>query len=52
MCSEADCYATAAFAMGRKGIGFIESLTGFEGYMIDRSRVATFTSGFESVRRP
>lgn len=44
---EADCYATAAFAMGRSGIGFIESLEGFEGYMIDKNRQATFTSGFE-----
>ena len=44
---EADCYATAAFAMGRDGIGFIENLDGFEGYMIDREMQATFTSGFE-----
>lgn len=44
---EADCYATAAFAMGRPGIAFIESLEGFEGYLIDSSRRATFTSGFE-----
>ncbi len=44
---EADCYATAAFAMGRKGIEFIEALEGFEGYMIDSDKRATFTSGFE-----
>ncbi|HEY7419310.1 MAG TPA: FAD:protein FMN transferase [Ktedonobacteraceae bacterium] len=44
---EADCFATAAFAMERKGILFIEKLTGFEGYMIDVNRRATFTSGFE-----
>ena len=44
---EADCYATAAFAMGRDGINFIETLEGFEGYMIDMNRMATFTSGFE-----
>lgn len=44
---EADCYATAAFAMGRQGIGFIEHLEGFEGYLIDINRQATFTSGFE-----
>lgn len=43
---EADRFATAAFAMGREGIGFIESLDGFEGYMIDRDKIATFTSGF------
>ncbi len=46
---EADCYATAAFAMGRDGIKFIETLEGFEGYMIDTNRMATFTSGFESL---
>jgi len=44
---DADGYATAAFAMGRNGIGFIEALDGFEGYMIDSSGVATFTSGFD-----
>lgn len=44
---EADCYATAAFAMGRGGINFIETLEGFEGYMIDENHIATFTSGFE-----
>jgi FAD:protein FMN transferase len=44
---EADCYATAAFAMGGEGIKFVETLEGFEGYMIDMNRVATFTSGFE-----
>ena len=44
---EADRFATAAFAMGRKGIHFIETLTGFEGYMIDAQARATFTSGFE-----
>ena len=43
---EADCFATAAFAMGREGIGFIASLEGFEGYMIDREGLATSTSGF------
>lgn len=44
---EADRFATAAFAMGRRGISFIEQLSGFEGYMIDTSARATFTSGFE-----
>jgi thiamine biosynthesis lipoprotein len=44
---EADRFATAAFAMGRKGIHFIEQLAGFEGYMIDAQARATFTSGFE-----
>jgi thiamine biosynthesis lipoprotein len=44
---EADRFATAAFAMGKRGIQFIETLTGFEGYMIDASARATYTSGFE-----
>src|SRR5258708_10776229 len=44
---DADRFATAAFAMGRDGIIFIESLEGFEGYMIDKNGQATLTSGFE-----
>jgi FAD:protein FMN transferase len=44
---DADRFATAAFAMGKKGIQFIETLAGFEGYMIDAQARATFTSGFE-----
>ncbi len=44
---EADCYATSALAMGKNGISFIESLDGFEGYMIDKDQVATFTTGFK-----
>jgi thiamine biosynthesis lipoprotein len=44
---EADRYATAAFAMGANGIKFIESLGGFEGYMIDKNKVGTMTTGFE-----
>ena len=44
---EADRFATPAFAMGKEGILFIESLIGFEGYMIDRNGIATLTSGFE-----
>jgi FAD:protein FMN transferase len=43
---EADRFATAAFAMGREGIGFVESLYGLEGYAIDNTRRATMTSGF------
>ena len=44
---EADRFATAAFAMGRGGIDFIEKLPGFEGYMIDTKRIAVMTTGFE-----
>ncbi len=43
---EADRFATAAFAMGKKGLGFIARLDGFEGYSIDKDRRATFTAGF------
>lgn len=45
---EADRFATAAFAMGRTGVQFIEALPGFEGYLIDAAGVATLTSGFEA----
>ena len=44
---EADRFATAAFAMGRDGINFIEKLEGFEGYMIDSDGQATMTTNFE-----
>ncbi len=44
---EADRFATAAFAMGRDGIVFVEHLEGFEGYLIDSGGIATLTSGFE-----
>ena len=44
---EADRFATAAFAMGKDGISFIEKLSGYEGYMIDKDGIATMTSGFE-----
>lgn len=43
---EADRFATAAFAMGRDGIVFIEKLPGFEGYQIDKNGLAVMTSGF------
>jgi thiamine biosynthesis lipoprotein len=42
---EADRFATAAFAMGRGGIAFIERLDGYEGYQIDAAGMATATSG-------
>lgn len=44
---EADRFATAAFAMGKEGINFIESLPDLEGYMIDKDGKATYTSDFE-----
>jgi thiamine biosynthesis lipoprotein len=42
---EADRFATAAFAMGRDGIIFLEQRTHIEGYMIDDYGIATLTSG-------
>lgn len=44
---EADRFATAAFAMGKKGIQFVERLNNFEGYMIDKFGIATYTNGFD-----
>lgn len=44
---EADRFATAAYAMGREGILFLEKQKGLEAYMIDNGGIATFTSGFE-----
>lgn len=43
---EADRFATPAFAMGAKGINFIEPMPDLEGYMIDKDGIATMTSGF------
>ena len=43
---EADRFATAAFAMGKEGIMFLEQKEGLEGYMISPDGIATMTSGF------
>lgn len=48
---EADRFATAAFAMGKAGIEFIERLEGFDGYMIDKDGIATMTSNFEKYTK-
>jgi thiamine biosynthesis lipoprotein len=45
---EADRCATAAFAMGRQGIHFIESMPGLEGYEIDAAGTARMTSGWKT----
>lgn len=42
----ADVLATAAFAMGEKGIEFVERTLEFEGYQVDAKGIATMTSGF------
>ncbi len=44
---EADRYATAAFAMGREGIYFIERTPCLEGYEIDSSGTARMTNGLK-----
>lgn len=46
---EADRFATAAFAMGRDGVAFIEATAGLEGYAIDRGGIATMTSGLAGM---
>ena len=46
---EADRFATAAFAMGKRGLLFIENLPGFEAYGIDPSGIATMTTGFAAL---
>lgn len=49
---EADRFATAAFAMGRDGILFIEQTPGLEGYVIDTNGRATPTTGFGALCLP
>jgi thiamine biosynthesis lipoprotein len=48
---EADRFATAAFAMGKNGIMFIENLEGFEGYMINSNGIAVETTVFEKYTK-
>jgi thiamine biosynthesis lipoprotein len=43
---EADKFSTPAFAMGKRGIEFIEKQKDLEGYMIDKNGIATMTTGF------
>ncbi len=45
---EADRFATAAFAMGKAGIQFVEEQPHLEGYIVDRGGIATQTSGFKA----
>lgn len=49
---EADRFATAAFAMGRDGIFFLEQTPGLEGYVVDIDGRATPTSGFGALCAP
>ena len=43
---EADRFATAAFAMGRRGLAFIAGRPGLEGYAITADGMAEYTDGF------
>ena len=49
---EADRFATAAFAMGRDGIDFLEGQSELEGYLVDAAGFATMTTGFEALTQP
>ena len=49
---EADRFATAAFAMGKQGIAFIETLPGLEGYMVQSDGTALLSSGFNKFITP
>ncbi|MCX5497536.1 FAD:protein FMN transferase [Kaistia dalseonensis] len=49
---EADRFATAAFAMGRAGIHFLEAQPDLEGYLVDARGVATQTTGFKAFISP
>ena len=49
---EADRFATAAFAMGKAGIVFIEQMPGLEGYAVTGNGRATLTSGFGAYCEP
>ena len=50
---DADRFATAAFAMSLGAAPFIETLPGYEAYMITKDKTAIFTSGFQNyVERP
>ena len=48
---EADRFATAAFAMGKKGMAFIEKSPELEGYAIDKQGIAVMTGGFEAYTK-
>lgn len=43
---EADRFATAAYAMGEKGIEFVGRIPGLAGYMVRKDKVAVITADF------
>ena len=48
----ADVYATACFAMGSRGLDFIEARGGYEAFAISRDLSGTWTSGFQALCAP
>ena len=46
---EADVHATAALAMGRRGLELVEALDGYEGYAITPDLRASWTPGFAAL---
>jgi thiamine biosynthesis lipoprotein len=46
---QADVYATAAFAMGKQGLAFIDRVQGYEAYAIDRDLAGHRTAGFDAL---
>lgn len=49
---EADRFATPAFAMGLRGINWLEKKSGLEGYLVTHDQRAIFTSGFNQYVSP
>lgn len=47
---DADVYSTAAFAMGRSAIAFIDRVPGYEAFAIDRALDTSWTRGFPAHR--
>lgn len=50
--NDADRFATAAFAMGKRGMHFIEAFPGYEGYAIMHDKQALVTNGFNHYTTP
>lgn len=49
---DSDVYATAAFAMGRAGLDFMENVAGYEAFAIDREMRGIWTAGFDRLCEP
>lgn len=46
---DADVYATACFAMGRRGLDFLAGRDGYEGLAVDRELRGTWSAGFAEL---